>query len=90
MVNMDTKRRWLSLPGIALGLLLTTLAGCQTWVPTAGVTLPSPEYLDHPPQYIPPSGVFPLPREEASMAAIAARPAGAAVLPAPLPGGPGR
>ena len=30
------------------------------WVPETGQTLPSPNYLDHPPQYIPP---YPLPDE---------------------------
>jgi hypothetical protein len=47
-----------------LGLALLTLSGCQTWV--AGMTLPSPRYLEHPPQYFPPSPPFPLPRELAS------------------------
>ena len=86
---MNTKRRWPWLPMAALGLMLAAQAGCQTWVPTAGVTLPSPAYLEHPPQYIPPSLLFPLPREEATMEAIAARPAGAAVLPPPVVGGGG-
>jgi len=46
-----------------LGLCLVSSTGCQTWVPEAGVTLPSAYYLEHPPQYIPPSPAFPLPRE---------------------------
>lgn len=76
-----------------LGLAFLALSGCQTWM--AGMTLPSPHYLLHPPQYIPPSGPFPLPRELAGQEAAAAAPvAGAApagALPPPLPpAGPGR
>jgi len=41
----------------------TMASGCQTWVPEAGLTLPSPHYLEHSPQYIPPSPAFPLSRE---------------------------
>jgi hypothetical protein len=82
--------RW---PGMTLagwGLALAGLAGCQTWVPTTGQTLPSPRYLQHPPQYLAPSPPFPLTRELASQErAAAAVPdvgAPAAVpLPAPLP-----
>ena len=36
----------------AFGLLLVGLTGCQTWV--GGMTLPSPHYLEHRPQYFPP------------------------------------
>jgi hypothetical protein len=51
-----------------LGLgLLAAIAGCQTWHPEAGLTLPSPEYLQHPPQFIPQSPEFPLPRETESL-----------------------
>jgi hypothetical protein len=91
MVNMHTTRRWSCLPAAGLGLALATLAGCQTWVPTAGLTLPSPHYLEHPPQYIPPSPAFPLTRELATQEAISARVAGAgaaAPLPPPVPGAP--
>jgi hypothetical protein len=42
---------------------LAMLTGCQTWVPQTGQTLPSPNYLDHPPQYIPPTPPYPLPNE---------------------------
>ncbi len=56
--------------GAALVLEVTGL-GCQTEV--TGMTLPSPRYLQHAPQYIPPSPPFPLPRELASMEAAAAR-----------------
>ena len=62
---MTTKRR----KGvIALaGLGLTLLSGCQTWVPQAGLTLPSPHYLSHIPQYFPDSEPYPLPRELRSL-----------------------
>src|SRR6516164_2654211 len=45
------------------GLLafIVVLPGCQTW--TQKRTLPSPRYLEHPPQYIPPSPSNPLPKE---------------------------
>jgi len=51
--------RW----SLVLGLIMALVGGCQTWVPEAGLTLPSPHYLRHPPQYIPPSPPFPLPNE---------------------------
>ena len=56
---MNARRRsaWL------LGLGLSMLAGCQTWVPEAGLTLPSPDYLRHFPQFFPPSPAFPFTRE---------------------------
>jgi hypothetical protein len=68
---MTTRQgRWLvtGLFGLAMGL--TT--GCQTWVPEAGMTLPSPDYLHHPPQYIRPSPDYPLPRELKSQTDAAA------------------
>lgn len=46
-----------------LGLFIGLSTGCQTWVPGACMTLPSPDYLLHPPQYVPPSPDYPLPRE---------------------------
>lgn len=57
------------LAGAGLALIL---AGCQTWVPEIGMTLPSPNYLKHPPQYIPPSPAYPLSRELASLEEAAA------------------
>jgi hypothetical protein len=70
-----------------LGIGLGVLSGCQTNV--GGMTLPSPHYLEHPPQYIPPSPPYPLPRELASQEAINAAPipgaAPIAPLPAPVP-----
>jgi hypothetical protein len=69
---------------VALGLALGSSSGCQTWV--AGMTLPTGHYLEHPPQYFPPSPAFPLTRELASQEAVAAAPApGGAVVPLPPP-----
>jgi hypothetical protein len=52
---------------LATGLGLATLSGCQTWVPEAGLTLPSPHYLRHPPQFFPRSPDFPLQKELAGI-----------------------
>ena len=62
--------RWIvaGLFGLAMGL--TT--GCQTWVPEAAMTLPSPNYLSHPSQYIPRSPDYPLQRELKSLTDAAA------------------
>jgi hypothetical protein len=83
---MRTKRRWLAAVAAALGLGLT---GCQTWV--GGMTLPSPRYLEHYPQYFPPDPAFPLPRELASQEdpeGLARRGAAPGVGPALVPPGP--
>jgi hypothetical protein len=84
---MMTWRGWKRVMGPAL--VLGVLSGCQTWIPEAGVTLPSPRYIEHPPQYIPPSPPFPLPKELAHQEETAAamnRAAGApAALPPPAP-----
>jgi hypothetical protein len=98
MGNMNKTRRryWL---GTVVGLSLTALAGCQTWVTEAGVTLPSGHYLEHPAQYVPASPPFPLSRELTSMEAggiVAGAAAGAggpavgapAIAPAPAPPAP--
>ena len=78
---MNTMRRWQSLGGLGLSaLLLSSVAGCQTWV--SGMTLPSGHYLQHPPQYIPESPPFPLSRELASMQMQGA-PGTTPILPAP-------
>src|SRR5262245_29091791 len=61
-------RGWLG--AFALGLCLFT--GCQTWM--GGMTLPSGHYLEHPPQYFPPSPAFPLSRELAAQETINAAP----------------
>src|SRR5690242_8733267 len=73
---MTTKHGWQILGTVGFGLTLTVLTGCQTNV--AGMTLPSGHYLQHPPQYFPPSPAFPLTRELATMEA-----SGAAVPAAP-------
>jgi hypothetical protein len=92
MENMNTMRRWQRLTMLGLGLTLAALTGCQTWVPTAGITLPSGRYLEHSPQYLPPSPPFPLTRElayqeDVNSRAVAGAPA--APPPAPVPGVPG-
>jgi hypothetical protein len=77
---MRRGRQWV------LAVLLGGLTGCQTWVPTAGVTLPSGRYLQHPPQYLPTSPDFTLPREMAKMQTQAIEPQAApGQLPPPLP-----
>ena len=55
----------------------------RTWVPVSGMTLPSGHYLQHRPQYFPPSPAFPLSRELATMEANNA--AAGPPLPAPAP-----
>ncbi len=79
---MKRTRRWRGLGVAGLGLALAALSGCQTWV--AGMTLPSGRYLQHPPQYFPPSPAYPLTRELAALDAewAAAAPPG---VPVPLP-----
>lgn len=79
---------------LGLGLTLASLTGCQTWTYSSGMTLPSGRYLQHRPQYIPPSPDFPLERELAyQQQQMAANPAlqapGGPAQPAPLvPGAP--
>jgi hypothetical protein len=88
MAMRSITRRWRGLAATGLGLALAALAGCQTWVPVPGLTLPSGRYLQHPPQFIPESPPFPLPRELASMTDQGALPPGvapAAPLPPPVP-----
>jgi hypothetical protein len=65
---MNKKHRWHALCAVGLGLGLAALSGCQTNV--AGMTLPSGHYLEHPPQYFPPSPAFPLSRELATMEGV--------------------
>jgi hypothetical protein len=86
---MNATRRWMRAGLAGLSLMLTTATGCQTWV--AGMTLPSPGYLRHPPQYFAPSPSFPLPRELARQEEVnRAAPAGGGpeALPPPVPGRP--
>ncbi len=78
---MKTRSRWAWLLSAAMGLAMALLSGCQTWVPTAGLTLPSGHYLRHPPQYIPPSPAFPLTKELSSLEEAAARQNAGPLLP---------
>ena len=61
---MDLSRKCVMM---VTGLALALLSGCQGWEPNSGLTLPSPHYLRHPPQYFPPSPPYPLPRELGSL-----------------------
>lgn len=86
--TMRTTRQWRSWYAAGLSMALAGLTGCQTWVPTAGLTLPSGHYLQHRVQFFPQSPDFPLTRELATMesqAAVAPPPAGAVPIPAPPP-----
>jgi hypothetical protein len=65
-------RRRLWQTGI-LGLVLAGAAGCQTWVPEIGMTMPSGDYLNHPVTYNPPSPEYPLTREASSLEAAQAQ-----------------
>jgi hypothetical protein len=89
---MRITRRWRGCG--ALGLALVALGGCQTYY--GGMTLPSPHYLKHSPQYFPQDPTFPLQRERDSMldpdgalrrgvAGPLPPPPGAPVLPPPPP-----
>jgi len=83
------KRKWQLQVCGAMGMGLLALAGCQTWVPAAGVTLPSGRYLQHPPQYIPPDPDFPLTKELSAMQGAQPDQAGAPA-PAAMPAVPER
>jgi hypothetical protein len=61
---MITSRWYKRLSVVALALVLAGLTGCQTWV--GGMTLPSPFYLEHRPQYFRPDPDFPLEKELAT------------------------
>ena len=85
---MTITRRWQLLCAAGFGLGLTATTGCQTHIISAGMTLPSPHYLEHPPQYFPPDPDYPLQREVNSQlnqaaAAAAANPAIAGPVAAP-------
>jgi hypothetical protein len=56
------------------GAALAGTSGCQTYFVETGQTLPTGRYLQHPPQYIPPSPPFPLPNEQASLEQAVAQP----------------
>jgi len=75
---------------LGLGLTLVSLTGCQTWTYSSGMTLPSGRYLQHRPQYIPPSPDFPLERELAYQQQQMAQPGVQPGVPVPVvPGVPG-
>lgn len=84
---MKMKRGWRFLGPASLALGLATVTGCQTWV--AGMTLPSGHYLEHPPQYFPPSPAFPLTRELATQEGIQAAPGAVGAVGTNAPGFPG-
>jgi hypothetical protein len=92
---MTTTRRWQRALAVGFGLGLTVTAGCQTHIISTGMTLPSPHYLEHPPQYFPPDPDYPLQHEVNSQlnqaaAAAAANPAIAGPVAVPAtPAGPG-
>lgn len=84
-MKMSKNRRHV---GLSLGLGLLMLTGCQTYY--GGMTLPSPHYLKHPPQYFTPDPEFPLQREydqmldpEGALRRGVAGPAMAPAIPAP-------
>ena len=61
---MGTASRLLAKGTAALGVGVVALTGCQTYpAGFGGMTLPSPHYLKHQPQYFPPDPAFPLQRE---------------------------
>ncbi len=72
-----------------LATVLGASAGCQTQM--AGMTLPSPYYLQHQPQYIPPDPPFPLIKELAAQEEQAGllKPKEASAPVGPIPGGAG-
>lgn len=87
-MSLRWKARWAA----ALGIACAALTGCQTYpAGYGGMTLPSPHYLKHYPQYFAPDPNFPLQRELDSMQdpAALARPGaplpGVAPLPPPIP-----
>ena len=75
-----------------LGLALSLLTGCQTWI--GGMTLPTGRYLEHVPQYFPQEPDFSLPRELAAqeeinaLSAPGSRPAAVGNGVNPVPAGP--
>ncbi|MGL6072886.1 MAG: hypothetical protein ACRC8S_01865 [Fimbriiglobus sp.] len=68
LLKMIGKKLPAVLAATAVGAMLTTTTGCQnTPASFGGLTLPSPNYLNHSPQYFPPTPNFPLQKELDSM-----------------------
>jgi hypothetical protein len=88
---MGIMRRWLARGTAGLGVGVVALTGCQTYPAGAsGMTLPSPHYLEHYPQYFPPDPPYPLQRELDSMLGpdlLRPVPGLPAPVPLPAPGG---
>src|SRR5581483_6204972 len=79
---MGSARRWLVRGVAGVGVTVTALTGCQTYpAGFGGMTLPSPHYLKHYPQYFPPDPPFPLQRELDSMQNVEG------LAPVAVPGG---
>jgi hypothetical protein len=87
---MMKMRCWRCLGMLSFGLATAGLTGCQTWTYSSGMTLPSARYLQHRPQYIPPSPDYPLERELAFMQQqqLAGPAQAAAAAPPPPVGAP--
>jgi hypothetical protein len=62
---MSVLKKFIVLAGLGLSMLATS--GCQTWIQEAGVTMPTGEWLLHPPQFFPATPAFPLNREMNTM-----------------------
>ena len=88
--DMHKIRRATVVAFTGLGLSVSMLTGCQTWM--GGMTLPSPHYLEHPPQYFPEEPNFPLERElnyqEETAGLLNPRDRAGVQNPAPVPGVP--
>ncbi|MCZ2342865.1 MAG: hypothetical protein LC104_13910 [Bacteroidales bacterium] len=91
---MAVFRCWLAhrTAGLGLAVAVITVTGCQTYpAGFGGLTLPSPHYLKHYPQYFPPDPPFKLQRELESMQdpeqLFGARPGAALPAPSPIPPG---
>lgn len=72
-----------------LAIVLGAQTGCQTQI--AGMTLPSPHYLQHPPQYFPKDPDFPLTKELATQQEQAGllKPRDVSAPVSPIPGAAG-
>jgi tetratricopeptide (TPR) repeat protein len=78
MPECDRDEGKMSAGEVTLRCLLFTIHPLAAFLPMVveveEETLPAPNYLQQPPQYIPPSPAFPLLREEATLQAIEAKP----------------